>query len=206
MGREPVIYAHRGLWSSPDKQNSIVAITKAAEHGFGIETDFRSKNKKLIISHDPANDSEIKWAADFDFKKSPVAMNVKEDGLAPQFADFIKENQNEHSFLFDASIPEMVKIRNQGLPHALRLSEYEKDLPWETSFIWIDGFISDWWIDSKEVEENIGKSFLVFVSPELHGRNRRSAWEYFRRIRQINVGHFGVCTDFPIELKDFLNE
>jgi len=206
MGMEPLIYAHRGVWTSPDQQNSPSSIETAHKLGFGIETDFRSHNNQLVVSHDPYIDKEILDLDEFNFQDIPVAMNLKEDGLSGQYRDFLEINQNQFSFVFDGSIPEMAKIRDTGLPHALRLSEYEKELPWETSFIWVDAFMGEWWLGSQEIVDLQQEHFLVFVSPELHGRNFETAWQYFRRITHENSKKFGICTDFPIQLKEFLSE
>jgi hypothetical protein len=206
MGTGPLIYAHRGVWTSLDQQNSPQAIDTAHKLGFGVETDFRSHNKRLVVSHDPFIDNGILGLDEFNFQDTPVAMNIKEDGLSVQFREFLDANQHELSFIFDGSIPEMAKIRERGLPHALRLSEFEKDLPWETRFIWVDAFVSEWWLGSQEILDLQRDHFLVFVSPELHGRNFEPAWQYFRRISQENSNKFGICTDLPSKLKEFLSE
>jgi glycerophosphoryl diester phosphodiesterase len=119
MVNEPVIYAHRGIWSSIEEQNSSSSFESAAENGFGIETDFRSFKSKLVISHDPLSKSNF---LDFDmnlFSGIPVAMNIKEDGLGELYKEFLFENSSDFSFVFDGSIPEMQKIRKKGIPHAL---------------------------------------------------------------------------------------
>lgn len=206
MASNPKIYAHRGVWTTPDQQNSPESILKASQLGFGVETDFRAKNGNLAISHDPIIGSEAYDFNRFEFSNLPIALNIKEDGLTQQYSNFLKRNPNEDSFIFDGSIPEMLKMRNAGLPHALRLSEYEKELPWETKFIWVDAFYEDWWINSELMENLLGKQIPIFVSPELHGRDREASWSYFRKLMHSNQGNFGVCTDFPIELKEYFDE
>ncbi len=206
MGSEPLIYAHRGVGTSRDQQNSPLSMETAHKLGFGVETDFRSHNNRLVISHDPYMDNDFACLNEFDFQDIPVAMNVKEDGLFKQYQEFLDTNQHEHSFIFDGSIPEMAKIRDMGLPHALRLSEYERELPWETRFIWVDAFVSEWWLGNQEIIDLQQEHFLVFVSPELHGRNFESAWTYFRTISQEKSKKFGICTDLPSQLKEFLSE
>lgn len=206
MADKPIIYAHRGVWVSAEEQNSTKSILRASQLGFGVETDFRSKSGKLVISHDPQIQSEAQEIDCYEFSGLPVALNVKEDGLAKHYSEFLKKYPNENSFIFDGSIPEMLKIREAGLPHALRLSEYERELPWETSFIWVDAFHGEWWIDSELIENLLKNQMPVFVSPEIHGRDRREAWNYFRKLKQLNFGTFGVCTDFPVELKECFDE
>lgn len=206
MVSNPKIYAHRGVWVSPEDQNSLESISRASRMGFGVETDFRSRSEKLVISHDPLIGQEAKEINHYKFSGIPIALNIKEDGLTKQYLEFLKKYPNEDSFIFDGSVPEMLKIRNAGLPHALRLSEYEKELSWETNFIWIDAFYKEWWIDSELIVNLLKNHVLVFVSPELHGREKNFAWNYFRKLKHSNNGKFGVCTDYPIALKEFLNE
>ena len=46
------IIAHRGLWKKPSEKNSKLALFKALENGFSIETDIRyDKDIGLVISH-----------------------------------------------------------------------------------------------------------------------------------------------------------
>ncbi len=201
-----MIYAHRGMWQTLDQQNSLQSIEKTRIYGFGVETDFRSNNHSLVVSHDPYVDSGLLAVDEIDFSEIPVAMNIKEDGLLNQFQSFLKKYPNKHTFLFDGSIPEMVKIRERGIPHALRLSEYETELPWEPQFLWIDGFYSDWWINSTRIFNLLEKHFVVFVSPELHKREIESAWEFFNMLKSKQIARFGICTDYPSELKAKFNE
>lgn len=202
----PLIYAHRGMWHLKEEQNSKKSIEDCSPHGFGLETDFRSFNGNLIISHDPQKESDPLVVSELSFNNLPVAMNIKEDGLLDDYADFLRINKNEHSFLFDGSIPEMIKIKERGLPHALRLSEFERDLPWESNFVWVDAFISEWWIGDPLIINLMESKFLVFVSPEIHQREYINAWQYFKQIVHIGKANFGICTDFPITLQDYLND
>ncbi len=201
MDAHPLIYAHRGMWQSPDQQNTRQSIEAARISGFGIETDFRSKNNSLVISHDPLDDLNILHADEIDFSDIPVALNIKEDGLSTQYQAFMRRYPSQHSFLFDGSIPEMLKIKDKELPHALRLSEYETELPWHSQFLWIDGFNSDWWIKSPQIFNLVENHFVVFVSPELHGREFEGAWEFFHLLHSKASAHFGICTDHPEKLR-----
>ncbi len=206
MDTEPVIYAHRGIWNTRAEQNSQKAIEDARISGFGVETDFRSWKQSLVISHDPLRDSIPLNAAKIDFTGIPIALNIKEDGLVSNFESFIQQFPNKYTFLFDGSIPEMVKINDRGLPHALRLSEFENELPWSTQFLWLDGFNSDWWINNPKIFALLEKHFLVFVSPELHGREIDAAWEFFYNLRSKEIAKFGICTDYPAKLKAAFDE
>ena len=206
MSLLPLIYAHRGVWQSKESQNSKESILKTLELGLGIETDFRSNQGELVISHDPLHKVNYLNAKEVDFTDINLAINIKEDGLLDQFEELIYKTNSSKTFLFDGSIPEMYKVRERGLPHALRLSEFERELPWKTEFIWVDAFKTDWWVNNYEIENYIEKYFLVFVSPELHSRNNSIAWSYLRSLKYQGITNFGVCTDLPIKFKEFINE
>ena len=49
------ILSHRGYWKEEKEKNTIDAVRKAFDHGFGIESDIRDLDGKLVISHNPAD-------------------------------------------------------------------------------------------------------------------------------------------------------
>jgi hypothetical protein len=206
MQQLPLIYAHRGIWENVAQQNSQNALESARDSDFGLETDFRSANQKLAISHDPMLWANPVLVSTLRIQNVAIALNIKEDGLAYQLKEFLSLHPNPYSFIFDGSIPEMKKIRDAGLPHALRLSEYENEIPWKTDFLWIDGFNSEWWIESPAIDALFKTHFLVFVSPELHNRPHKNAWKYFKDMSSKGFKNFGVCTDFPQNLRGFFCE
>jgi glycerophosphoryl diester phosphodiesterase len=194
------IYAHRGIWRDKNEANSISAINRAHAEGFGIETDVRWANHEMIISHDLITTDSVLSFRNSLFDAIPVAINIKTDGLQPYLKEFIINNGHRGTFVFDGSIPEMVKYRAEEISHALRLSEYEKDLPWNPDFIWVDGFEVDWWIRDRQILQHLEDTPIVFVSPELHGREHRTAWEWLLDLKKSGTDNLYVCTDFPEEL------
>jgi hypothetical protein len=202
----PIIYAHRGFWTSKKEQNSKVAIERAKNFGFGVEVDFRSHKGELVLSHNPLLDGGYPVAVELDFENIPVACNLKEDGLANLIGTFVEKYRNISSFVFDGSIPEMLKIRERNIPHAMRVSEYEQSLPWNSHFVWIDSFHSEWWIGSELLFNLAANHFLVFVSPELHGRDHTQSWSYLKTIHERHGLNFGICTDYPELFRKLLDE
>lgn len=194
------ILAHRGLWNDEREKNSRISILRAIEEGYGVETDLRDSFEKLIISHDSPYGNEIVYF-DKTWSKHRFAYNLKSDGLEKYFRPLIENMIDTNSFVFDGSIPEMVKFRKLGIPHALRLSEYEKNLPWPVKTVWIDGFNGDWWIRNREVLSLLQDKHLVFVSPELHGRDHSRAFDWFSELRESDYENFSVCTDYPRALR-----
>lgn len=191
------IYCHRGYWVSAAEQNTAKALEDATAGGFGIETDIRDHQGSIVVSHDPVRNSC--FGLESLLKTStPVALNVKSDGLLNLNHSVVNEVLQTHgSFVFDGSIPEMLKYRQHNLPHALRLSEYESDIAWESQYVWLDSFQSDWWIESETLKRLTEKYFVVVVSPELHGRSSHNVWEIVAAELINGNPNLGLCTDFP---------
>jgi len=201
----PRIFAHRGLWTSPGEQNSRSAIENAFLSGFAVETDVREYLGRIVLSHDVPNSAldlhELALTGVDRF-----AINIKQDGMLEKFQIYRDEILSSDSFLFDGSIPEMYKARTMGLPHALRMSEFEQDIPWKSDYLWIDGFESDWWLGDSRFRGLAEDFHLIFVSPELHGRSHNNAFDWFAELNAKEDFLFSVCTDFPLELKRYLYE
>lgn len=206
MIKLPVIYAHRGVWVEQRDQNTKKSIESARAAGFGVETDFRSINGNLYLAHDPLLLNTGCEVISINFNEVSTAINIKEDGLLSHLSEFIQNNNQLHSFVFDGSIPEMVKARKMNIPHALRMSEFEREVPWRSPYLWIDGFESEWWLDLNNIPKLSKNHFLVFVSPELHGREFQKSWNYLKKLNVLIESNFGICTDRPYEFRDFMNE
>lgn len=193
------IYAHRGCWGASVSQNSLTSFHLAELKNYSIETDIRLSDSGLIISHDPKSESTQLMLSDILDLKTSFALNIKEDGLQDHMNAIRPWIEDTGSFVFDGSIPEMYRFHKLGIPHALRLSEFENSLPWESYAVWLDSFTSDWWINNNTVQELFGTAKVIVVSPELHGRDPRAVWDFLANKRLEGDSHFGICTDRPEE-------
>ena len=53
------IISHRGFWKNDEEKNTLEAFQKSFSNGFGIETDIRDLDGRIVISHDvPHSNSE----------------------------------------------------------------------------------------------------------------------------------------------------
>ena len=132
-------------------------------------------------------------------------MNLKSDGLldyAKEIRDWLGKTQ---SFFFDCSVPEQYKYVQNRIPIADRLSEFERTINFDSKWVWLDSFEFDWWGCDSQVREILTDSnkLIIFVSPELHGRNNEKSWLKFRQLSSEGF-NFGVCTDFPEALSNTL--
>lgn len=198
-----LIFAHRGFWHTRSEQNSKIAIDRAKLLNVSVEVDIRTLADQIVISHD-LNDSISTQFPDLEFfSKNRVAINIKEDGLQDKLHNYVSNMRANNSFIFDASIPEMVKYYEKDFPTALRLSEFEQEIPWKTTNIWLDSFYSDWWIKKDIIQKFSDNYNLIVVSPELHHRDHKQAWDVVLNHLQKGNPNLGICTDYPL---DFLRQ
>lgn len=206
------IIAHRGMWQVPEEKNTINAFKRALEHGFGIETDFRDQNHRLVISHDLPDQDSLDADVFFDlcnqYKNAyPHAINVKSDGLQMLLKQHLKQWSSEHYFIFDMSIPDTLGYLRAQLNTFTRVSEYEtfQDFRGKTHGIWVDGFESEWYSSELLRGYLLAGQSIAIVSPELHGRNHQSLWAMIKAIDTPD-GRLMLCTDLPLEARKYFDE
>ena len=198
------IFAHRGFWKEGGfAPNSRESLESAFEKGFAVETDVRDQQEEIVISHDPCGSSTYSSFNKELLALGGIAINIKSDGLVPRFAELREHLQESQSFVFDCSFPQILQFRKASIPHALRISEYEKELPWNPDYIWLDAFNDDWWVKDAKIRKLMDQTPTIIVSPELHGREFLLVWEEFSKLAQ-EVENIGICTDFPLQLASSL--
>jgi glycerophosphoryl diester phosphodiesterase len=204
------ILAHRGLWQGEHgNQNTLVSLTAALEAGFGVETDLRDADERIVLSHDPAQASAPSLAEWLQKLKAegitdhgPLALNIKSDGLSNLLPK--QDLAGIDHFYFDMSTPQWLRFRAEGLTVASRVSEFEPIGERPQRDIWLDAFTSDWFLDSERLflEQLPGHRIFV-VSPELHGRDKGLVWEWYSNLVQNGADAY-LCTDFPEEALNLL--
>ena len=206
------IIAHRGYWIDASEKNTSVAFIRALEHGFGIETDFRDFNGELVVSHDVPIHGAMKITEFVDlYKKMPVlapmALNIKSDGLYPLVKDLIIQAGITNYFVFDMSVPDARGYLAEHIPVFTRLSEYETAPAFlvQSCGVWLDAFESEWY-NEKIIQNLIGQGKQVaIVSPELHRRPHLQLWKLLKTHNFHKNELVSLCTDFPLEAKDYFN-
>jgi hypothetical protein len=205
------IIAHRGYWTKPEEKNTLAAFERALQNGFGIETDFRDFNGKLVISHDPANADSIDAEAFFNLCKlypstDPHAINVKSDGLQNLLSPHLHLWSPSSYFVFDMSVPDSLGYLKKDMNTFARVSEYEsfQDFGGKATGIWLDGFGGEWYC-SDDVKRYLalGKSVAI-VSSELHGRDHANLWGMLKSLYTESMSLM-LCTDLPLEAKRYFS-
>tara|TARA_B110001454_G_scaffold219057_1_gene249607 strand:+ start:46408 stop:47037 length:630 start_codon:yes stop_codon:yes gene_type:complete len=200
--------AHRGFWKEKHEQNTMVSFTQCFEKKYGIETDIRDFNGKVIISHDPyVGQTPIYFEDVLKNYKSynshvTLALNVKTDGISDKVKELLHRFQIKNYFVFDASVPELLRYRNNELVYFSRHSEYEEspNLYDRAAGIWLDQF-KEMWFQESTISEHLkaGKKVCV-VSSELHKREHKKCWDFLRLFKDNSK--VSLCTDFPDQAKE----
>lgn len=208
------ILAHRGFWTQPSEKNTLAAFENAWAYGFGIETDVRCFNGKLVIAHDIPNGFEMTVEHFFDayIKKGNdtiLALNIKEDGLQDLLQECLVSYHVQHFFVFDMSIPDTLGYLRRSFPLALRLSEYEKKnaLYPQVDYIWLDAFKDERWIKLEGLFTLLrDQKKIAIVSPELHKREHLTFWNMLKIWNIHRNSNVCLCTDFPKIARTFFDE
>lgn len=204
------LIAHRGEWLVPEEKNSAVALERAFSHGFGVETDLRDQDGRVVVSHDPAR-GDLLGLADLlalhadNGPRTPLALNVKVDGLVPLLEDHASGLGSTEHFFFDMSVPDMLTYVTCGLPVFTRRSEIETVavLAEASAGVWLDAFYSDW-VEPHDIAALLDAGLQVcLVSPELHGRERLAWWR--RTVLPLAQEEaLMLCTDHPAQAAEVL--
>ncbi len=201
----PIFLSHRGQWDDLSDQNSLAALTRSFRNGFGIETDVRDRNGALVISHDLPTGGEVAFDdvlhAQCEHRAGPLAINIKADGLQQLIATALAKFDNSNYFVFDMAIPDALTYHRAGMRFFTRQSEYEREpvLYAEASGVWLDCFLTEWFDDQTIAGHLAAGKNVCIVSPELHGRDHRPAWDAWATWNSLRSDDVMICTDHPTE-------
>ena len=195
------IIAHRGFWETAEEKNSLTALRRAIECGFGFETDFRDYGGRLLISHNPPVGDEL--SADELFRiyadsgsRETLALNIKADGLQDMMLNMLRQYGVENYFLFDMSICDTIPYIERKMKIASRSSEFEPYLPFykDSEVVWVDYFDGRTNIIEKLRKYIADDKKPCIVSPELHGLSYEPMWQMLKENGLTNIM---LCTDVP---------
>jgi len=210
------ILAHRGHWTTATEKNSAIALRRALDGGFGIETDIRDFDGDLVISHDPPTSGSApqSFSSFLDLYRSMgatgwLALNIKADGLASKVRAELEAFDVVKAFVFDMSVPDMRGYLSENLVTFTRMSDIEPSPAYyETSKgVWLDCFEIPYsplsWVQKATSD---GK-YAALVSPELHRREFQDAWSEWRNGFNFNRERLVmICTDEPLRAAEFFGD
>jgi glycerophosphoryl diester phosphodiesterase len=201
------ILAHRGWWLEKEQKNSLSALFAGLEAGYGLETDVRDLDGRLVISHDmPQAATAVPLDALLRFHAAhrcpgTLALNVKADGLQDALRRQLQEHGIDNYFVFDMSVPDTLGYLRQGLRTFVRRSDLEHHpaLAARAQGLWLDELLAPW-VDAEVIRAEAAQAEAVcLVSPELHGRPHEAQWAQIRLALDAGcpAGKLLLCTDFP---------
>jgi glycerophosphoryl diester phosphodiesterase len=219
------VLAHRGNLAGPTLrgENSRAAIGAALTRGFGIETDIRrASDGRFYIAHDPQPAADDALADDvFELLRAypdrTVALNVKEIGYESALLDYLRDQRVlRQVFLFDMELIEPVpgemaerfRSLDRDVRIAARVSDRGESIERAlairaASVIWLDEFERPWATEADVRRLKQAGRTVHAVSPDLHGSSlerSRARWAQFNA-----WGVDGICTDYPVELREYLD-
>ncbi len=203
------VLAHRGYWRAPCERNSLKAFQRAFDAGYGAEIDVRDLDGGLVVSHDPPLRGALALDAVVDALVSSdsggvLAVNVKADGLQARLAETLAGLDSARWFAFDMSVPDALGYVHAGLPTFTRHSDVEPDpvLLRDSDGVWLDDF-GGGWLGEEQIAAHLAAARRVaVVSPELHGRDHRAAWEVWRSWNVWANPAVSLCTDHPLQAQE----
>ena len=207
-----LLLSHRGLWLRPEEKNTLAALRRSLEEGFGLETDIRDHDGRLVISHDPPSGDCLDLNLFLECYRSmgsdvTLALNIKSDGLRYLLDKALRNYGINRYFVFDLSIPQARHYLASPMPVFTRHSE---DEPHPAHYdraagVWMDCFDSDW-INESDVDKHLRNSKQVcIVSPELHRRSHDNFWRQMKQWRCLASDELMLCTDHPRQAREFFN-
>jgi hypothetical protein len=205
------ILSHRGYWKTVQEQNTEYAFRQSFELGYGVETDVRDFDGKLVVNHDLPTSQSMLAESFFQLMSSvnlalPLAINIKADGLQEVLKSAIKRYQIRDYFLFDMSVPDAVVSIKNGLRVFTRQSDLEKHPAFydQADGVWIDAFYSDKWIDENIIKSHLSANKAVcLVSPEIHKRPHLEIWNKLKVDQLFRDKNILLCTDLPDDAAAF---
>ena len=163
---------------------------------FGLEIDISEYNNKLVLAHDHPNEQSVKLEDFITYapKNSFLAINIKSVGIEAELKIILSRSKITNYFTFDWPISSLHKAISHDLNCAFRLSEYEKDIIPNCSWVWLDSFNEIWYDVDFLISLKKYRIKLAIVSPELH--NRKSDIDKVKDIvNAVKVD--AICTDMP---------
>ncbi|MEO1990064.1 MAG: phosphodiesterase [Martelella sp.] len=204
------VLSHRGLWESAAEKNAMAAFARSFDRGFGTETDLRDHAGEIVIAHDMPTGNEPRLSDVLDVmagRNLMLALNIKADGLSGKVKEILAAYGHTNYFVFDMSLPDLVRQVADGLTAFTGLSDLQPNAPLleECDGVWLDCFRSDWFGPGL-IEGLIGQGKRVcVVSSDLHRRDTALQWSIIKSAKCIDSSRLYLCTDAPEAARDYFS-
>ena len=198
------IFAHRAIYENKD--NSLEGIEYCLKSSFNVEIDVRKKDESFYLSHDPQENGDLFYMACEIIKRNSkkAAIHIKESFDIKNLVDFIHEyNIEKKCFIFSIlqDYDQLKKFEN--IKYAYYQNKFESKT--DAKILWCDESNEVWYDQKTFSEHKKNNRTIITMSKELlkpcEIGEIRNEWN-----RLIDLKVDGICTDFPLLLKEYLNE
>jgi hypothetical protein len=170
------------------------------------EIDLRTRDRGIILSHDPFQDADLfeDWLKAYKKDRpAPILLNVKEDQLEETATALCEKYQLKNFFFLDCAFPTLRRLSEKGFTKlAIRVSEFEnievaRALQGKIEWAWVDCFTGR--VPEKSLLTSLQEmGFRVaLVSPELQGYGEEVIRRHFAALPHLRAEKDLVCTKRP---------
>ena len=198
------IFTHRAIYEN--KENSLDGIAYNLKSGFNIEIDVREKNDKFYLSHGKQKNGDSFYDACKIIKNNSkkTAIHIKENFDVKNIVDLIYEqNIEKNCFIFSTlkNYDEIKKFKN--INYADYQNKFQNNS--HAKILWCDESNEKWYDEKIFFKYKKNKINIVVMSKELLKSCKieeiKHEWN-----RLINLKVDAICTNFPLLLKEYLND
>ena len=198
------IFAHRAIFENKD--NSLEGIEHCLKSGFNVEIDVRKKDESFYLSHDPQENGDSFYMACEIIKRNSkkAAIHIKEDFDIKNLVDFIYEYNIEKKCFIYSTLQDCDQLKKfENIKYAYYQNKFENKI--SAKILWCDESNEVWYDQKTFSEHKKNNRTIITMSKELlkpcEIGEIRNEWN-----RLIDLKVDGICTDFPLLLKEYLNE
>lgn len=217
------ILAHRGnlIGSDSQRENNASACKECLDLGFGLELDVRNYKNNLYAKHDPVTSDKAQYWAEIveiliNYPQLTIAINIKDTGNENSLITSIRNLSWFKVFLFDLelvvgienynSLTSVYKSLDSKIEIAIRASDkgepLERAIESTSKVVWLDEF-DNFWVSQQVIEKlNLAGKKAYAVAPDLHKHSANISMSRCQQFAAWNVA--GICTDYPIMLRNLL--
>ena len=198
------IFAHRAIYENKD--NSLEGIEHCLKSGFNIEIDVRKKDETFYLSHDPQENGDSFYLACELIKQNSkkAAIHVKENFDIKNLVDFIYNYNIENKCFIFTTFQDYDQLKKfENIKYANYQNKFDNNVT--SQILWCDESNQVWYDQKIFSEHKRNNRTIITMSKELLKSCEideiRNEWN---RLLKLKVD--GICTDFPLLLKEYLNQ
>jgi glycerophosphoryl diester phosphodiesterase len=198
-----LIFAHRAIFKN--KENSIEGIEHYKKEKINVELDLRLGSEGIFLSHDRNITDQTFEEACKILSNSEItcALHIKQKDVVTEAIRIIEKYNLKKYFLLatidDILFPSNVKQEN--------IANYVNRKPkdYSNKLLWCDETIGEWYSQENINTLHNKKNIIITMSREfIKESNTIEMYEEWKRLLSFKID--GICTEYPLELRDYLEK